>query len=81
VWHLPSGAYSGRNLEMRNKFRLFLGWFGVLTPVYAAGALTALLATGEVQSTFVGQMMIVSTINFFIGRKLLKTMVVKKKRG
>jgi len=66
---------------MRNKFRLFLGWFGVLTPVYAAGALTVLLITGEDTTNFVGQVLFISGINFFVGRKLLKSMVVVKKKG
>ena len=58
---------------MRNKIRLTVGWFGVLTPVYAAGVLTALLAIGTVEMGFIGRVALVSSINFFIGRKLLKS--------
>ena len=58
---------------MRNKFRLFIGWFGVLTPVYAAGVLTALCVTGPVEMGFIGRVALVSSINFYIGRRLLKS--------
>ena len=61
---------------MKNKIRLCIGWFGVLTPVYAAGVLTVLLTLGYIDTTFIGQIIFVSIINCFIGRKLLKTMVV-----
>ena len=69
---------------MKNKLRLFLGWFGVLTPVYAAGALTVLFVIGESDMPFLGGVALVSAINFLVGRNLLKTMVVEKvvkKRG
>lgn len=62
---------------MRNKIRLGIGWFGVLTPVYAAGVLTVLLATGTAEMAFVGRVALVSAINFYIGRKLLKSTVVE----
>lgn len=61
---------------MRNKFRLFIGWFGVLTPVYAAGVLTALFVTGPVETGFIGRVVLVSSINFFVGRRLLKSIGV-----
>lgn len=62
---------------MRNKIRLAIGWFGVLTPVYAAGVLTMLFVMGVVEMEFVGQVVFVSSINFYIGRKLLKSVEVK----
>jgi len=71
---LLSGAYSGGSLVVRNKIRLIIGWFGMLTPVYAAGVLTVLFATGAVEMEFVGKVIFVSSINFFIGRKLLKSL-------
>ena len=63
---------------MKDKLRLFLGWFGVLTPVYAAGAVTVLLVIGEVDIALFGRIALVCAINLFIGRKLLKTVVVEK---
>ena len=57
---------------MRNKIRLAVGWFGVLTPVYAAGVLTVLLATAMVDKEFFGMVIFVSSVNFYIGRKVLK---------
>ena len=64
---------------MRNKIRLFVGWFGVLTPVYAAGILTMLFVSGSVEMGFVGRVAIVSFVNFYIGRKLLKSIGVGDK--
>ena len=63
---------------MRNKIRLLTGWFGVLTPVYAAGALTVLLALGNTDWEFAGTVGVVSCVNFIIGRKLLNSMAVIK---
>ena len=64
---------------MKSKIRLCIGWFGVLTPVYAAGVLTVLLASGYIDTMFIVKVVAVSVINCFIGHKLLKTMVVKKR--
>lgn len=65
---------------MRNKIRLAVGWFGVLTPVYAAGVLTVLFVTGTVDMGFIGRVVLVCAINFYIGRKLLKSMRVGDKK-
>ena len=63
---------------MKNKIRLFIGWFGVLTPVYAAGALTVVLAAGEIESMVVTRILVVSAINCVIGYKLLKVKIAEK---
>ena len=63
---------------MRNKIRLALGWFGVLTPVYAAGVMTVLLAVGEVDLTLIGRVIFVCVVNFFVGRFILRAKVAEK---
>lgn len=63
---------------MRNKIRLFIGWFGVLTPVYAAGVVTVLLTIGNVDGGFILRVVAVSAINCFIGYKILKMKIVGK---
>lgn len=64
---------------MRNKIRLFFGWFGVLTPVYAAGVLTVLFATGPTELGLIGKVVAVSFINLFVGYKILKAEVKEGK--
>ena len=63
---------------MKNKIRLAVGWFGVLTPVYAAGVLSVLLAAGNVDTAFIGRIILVATVNLIIGVKLLRSMVIEK---
>ncbi len=63
---------------MKNNIRKFVGWFGVLTPVYAAGALTVLFVFGNPGADLVSQILVVSGVNFFVGRRILKTTVVTK---
>jgi len=63
---------------MRHKFRLFIGWFGILTPAYAAGVLTAMYTLGQPDLQFVGQVVGVSILNLVIGRKVLKQMSAEK---
>ena len=63
---------------MKNKIRLAIGWFGVLTPVYAAGVLSVLLAAGNVDTAFIGRIILVATVNLIIGFKLLRSMVKEK---
>jgi len=65
-------------LKTVNRLRLFLGWFGVLTPVFAAGVLFGVCLTSSVSTVFVGQLAVVSAINYYVGRKLLKPVMVKK---
>jgi hypothetical protein len=62
--------------------RVFIGWFGVLTPVFGAGVLTALYAFGEPNHLFAGQVIVVSTLNYFIGRKVLNlTAIANEVKG
>ena len=57
---------------MKNKIRLGIGWFGVLTPVYAAGVLTVLLALHIIDGGLIARIVFVSAVNCFVGRKILK---------
>ena len=61
---------------MKNKTKLIVGWFGVLTPVYAAGVLTVLLVIGD--TALVGGIIVVSIINCFMGYKVLKSKLPEK---
>ena len=66
---------------MKNRIRLFVGWFGVLTPVYAAGILTVLFATGATEIGLIGKVVAVCFINFFIGWRILKSEVKDASRN
>ena len=63
------------------KLRLYLGWFGLLTPVFGAGVLFGVCMIGSPTLLFVGQVVVAGAINFYIGRKLLKTGEIKKRVG
>lgn len=63
---------------MKNKIRLFVGWFGLLTPVYAAGVVTTLVAVGIVDMSLIVRIVLVSAINCFMGRKILRMKLKEK---
>ena len=58
------------------KLRLYLGWFGLLTPVFGAGMLAGIGLLGALDSIFIVQVVVASGINYFVGRYLLKPVVV-----
>ena len=57
---------------MKKKLLLWLGWFGVLTPVYVAGVLTVLFLTSSTTPILLMQLVGGSAINCYVGRRLLK---------
>ena len=59
-------------VKVANKLRAYVGWFGVLTPVFGAGVLTGIGLLGAISPMFIVQVTIVSAINYFVGRMLLK---------
>jgi len=65
-------------MRLEHKIRLFFGWFGVLTPVYAAGALTVLLTAGFDNIAFIVRAVVISAVNCFIGYKILKIKIAEK---
>lgn len=60
--------------------RLYLGWFGLLTPVFGAGMLVGVGMLGALNPVFIAQVVIAGTINYFIGRHLLKPIAVENKK-
>lgn len=64
---------------MKNKIALGVGWFGILTPVLAAGGVLVLWNNGMgVSTTFAIQVGVVCIINFLAGYKILKWVVAEK---
>lgn len=59
-------------VKVANKVRPIIGWFGVLTPVFGAGVLAGVGLLGGLSGMFIGQVVVVSAINYFVGRMLLK---------
>jgi len=57
-----------------------IGWFGVLTPVYAAGVMTVLLAMNYGDGLYYGRILFVCVVNGYIGYRILKSLRVPLKK-
>ena len=68
-------------IKVANKLKLYIGWFGVLTPVFACGVLVGVGLMGGITGMFIGQVVVVSAINFFVGKMLLKPVSPIKGKG
>lgn len=55
-----------------NKLKLYLGWFGLLTPVFGAGVLVGVGLLGTLSGMFVAGVVVASSVNYFAGRMLLR---------
>lgn len=62
------------------RLRLYLGWFGVLMPVFASGVLVGVGLSGGLSAMYVVQVVVVSAICYFVGRQLLKPVMARKKK-
>ena len=58
---------------MRNRIRLFVGYFGILTPVFMIGMITGFIIMGYIDGQVIIPLMVVSAINFLGGYKVLKS--------
>ena len=56
---------------MRRKIVKFTGWFGMLTPIFCAGVLLGMWSVATPELWFVGRLLIVSVVNYRVGRGLL----------
>lgn len=65
-------------LKTVNRLRLAIGWFGVLTPVFGFGVLVGVGLMGGLNSMLIGQVVVVSAINYFVGKQLLKPVPLTK---
>lgn len=75
---MKSKYTSPNRLKTVNRLRLYLGWFGVLTPVFGAGVLAGVGLMGGLTGMFVGQVVFVCAVNYFVGWQFLKPVGVKK---
>lgn len=66
---------------MKNKIRLAIGWFGVLTPVYAAGILTMLFVIDYIHMQFIAGVVLVSILNFMIGWNIIRLKLPEKEEN
>ena len=66
---------------MKTKLAKGVGWFGVLTPIFAGGGLLVLWTNGLTPTLpYAGMLAVVCAINFVVGYKLLKRVAVERGR-
>lgn len=57
---------------MRLKVIKYLGWFGILTPVFCAGVFAGMSAVATPERTFTITLFILSVVNYQFGRWMLR---------
>ena len=60
-------------MSKRNRIRLFVGYFGVLTPVFMLGMIAGFIYLGYIDGKMIIPLMVVSAVNFFFGYWVLKS--------
>ena len=63
-----------------NRLKLYLGWFGLLTPVFGAGILMGVGMLGALSGMFIVGVVVASSVNYLAGRMLLRPVIAGKKK-